>query len=78
MADGVADGKTLQTVAPQQDGEQVVGHHVLDDGGDVLQQLVEIQRFGGDARHFQQEVEQLDALAEADRGLAGLVIEVCT
>ena len=44
--------------------EQIVGHHALDDCGDVVEQLVEIQRLRRDARHFQQEVEQLGALAK--------------
>ncbi len=67
--------KSLLAFAPQQDGEQIVGHDVLDDGRDVLQQLVQIQRLGGDARHFQQKIEQLDALAEADRGFAGVSVD---
>ncbi len=66
MADGVADAQPLRPLAVKQNGEQIVGNHFLDDRRDVRQKLVEIERLGGDARHFQQEVEQLGALAETD------------
>ena len=61
--------KPCAALAIQQDREQIVRHHGLDDRGDVFQQLVEIERFRRDARHFEQEIEQFGALAE-DGGFA--------
>ena len=71
VADGIADAQALISFVVQQDGEQIVGNHFLDDVGDVRQQLIQIERLRGDARHFEQEVEQLGALAERFNGFAG-------
>src|SRR5579859_841116 len=71
MADGVANAQVLPLFAVQQDGEQFVGHHFAHNLADVGQQLVEIQRRAGGGGDFEQEVEQLAALAKTDGGFTG-------
>ncbi len=70
VADGVANAQALIAFAVKQNREQIVGNYFLNNAGHVRQKLVEIQRLGRDARHFQQEVEQLGAFAERFAGLA--------
>ena len=62
--------RSLPPLAVEQDGEQIVGQHLLHDLGDVGQQLVQVERLRGGGRHFQQEVEQLGPLLETDGGFA--------
>ena len=57
--------KRLILFEVQEDREQVVRDHLLDDGGHARQKLIEIQRFGGDARNLEQKIEQLGTLAES-------------
>ena len=66
MADRIADAQAVLALAVKQDGEQIVGNHVLDDGGDVRQNAVEVERLGGVRRHFEQEIEQLGALLKTN------------
>ncbi len=70
MTDRIADAQPLCFLAVKKNREKIVGNHVFDDRGDVGQQLIEIERFRGGARHLQQEIQQLRALAETDVGLA--------
>jgi hypothetical protein len=68
MAHAVADAQVAALLVVEQDGEQVVGQHAVDDLGDIGEELIEIECLGRRRRHFEQEVEQLGALAESDRG----------
>ena len=70
VPDGVPDGERVRALAVQQDGEHIVGNHFLHDGRDGGELLRQIERLGADARHFEQEIEQLGALAEAKSGTA--------
>ncbi len=71
MPDGVADAQALLPLAIQQDGEQVVSDHILDDGGDVGQNAVEIERLRSRGRNVEQEIEQLGAFLETHLGFWG-------
>ena len=49
------------------DPQQLAGDHALDNLGNAGQQFVEIQRLGGDRRHFQQKIQQFGSFAEEHR-----------
>src|SRR5262249_28051102 len=55
----------------EQNGEEVVGQHAIDDLGDVGKQLVEVERERGGGGDLEEKIEQLAALSETDRGFAG-------
>src|SRR5260370_39434744 len=70
MANGIADSQVLPSFAVKQDGQQLVGNDLLDDFGNVGQELVEVERVGSGSGDFQQKIEQLRTLAEAHTGFA--------
>src|SRR5262249_311832 len=49
----------------------VVRQHLLDDLGNVGEELVEVQSLAGGGGDLQQEIEQLGSLAKTDSGFAG-------
>ena len=57
MPDGIADPQRLIALMVQEDREQIVRNHFLNDGGHRGQLLVQIECLRGDARDLQQEVE---------------------
>ncbi len=66
MANGIADAQALIAFVVKKNRKEVVRDDVLDNGADIGEQLIEVESFRGDARHFEQEVEELDSLAETD------------
>src|SRR5690242_2791719 len=64
MPDGMADGQSMGAFAIEQDREYIIGHNFLDDGGDCRELFRQIQSLRSDARHFQQEIQQLSPLPE--------------
>ena len=52
------------------DGEQVVGNDVLDDGGDIGQDAVEIERLRSGGGNIQEKIEQFGAFLKTNLGFA--------
>src|SRR5581483_8348310 len=71
MPNGVANAQVVPFLAVEQDGEQIVGQHLLNDLGDVGKQLIQIQGLAGGGGDFQEEIEQLGSLAKTNSGFAG-------
>src|SRR5438128_2165800 len=67
MSNGVPDGERLGPVVVQKNGEDIVGNHFFDDGGDGRKLLGQVQRFRSDSRYFQEKIQQLGAFAKAQR-----------
>lgn len=53
VPNGVPDAHPFEPFAIEQDGEQVRRHHLLYELRHVVQQLIEVEGFAGDRRHFQ-------------------------
>src|SRR5206468_877064 len=70
VPDSVPDAQTLALLVIEQDGEQLAVDDLLDDIGDIGEQLIEIQRLRSDCRHFEQKIEQLGALAKTHGGFS--------
>ena len=66
VADGVANAQIFALLVEEQNREQIVGDDAAHDAGDAGEQFIEIESLGGDGRNFQQEIEQIAALAELD------------
>ncbi len=61
----------MLALAIKQDGEQVVGNDIFDDGGDVGENAVQIERVRSGGGNIQEKIEQFGAFLEADLGFAG-------
>src|SRR4051812_8833836 len=66
----VADAQIVPPVVVQQNGEQIVRQHFMDNLGHVGQQLVQVQGERSRGRNFEQEIQQLASLFKTDTGFA--------
>jgi hypothetical protein len=71
VADGVADLEVFVTVAVKEDGEKVEADDAVEDVGDVIEDLIEIESGGGGVGDFEEEIEEIGAFLEADFAFPG-------
>ncbi len=71
MADGVANAEALAAFAVEKNGEELGGDDAGDDVGDVGENAVEIEGFLRDRGDFEEEIQDLGTVFEADIGRTG-------
>src|SRR6185312_5508591 len=67
MSDGMADAQFLPLVIVEQNGEELIRNHALDDRRGARKKIIQVERLRHQSGNFEQEVQQVRSLAKLGR-----------